>query len=101
MEKILRQFNPCEVDEYTLAEVKHFAELKYDEQQKIKGRIARDLARIGENAFMEQSAYDKLKAKYIVAHASKKKLAILELMRKTNCRLEITSSPSNNQACQI
>ena len=72
MEKLIRQFNACEVDEVTIAELKHFAEVKYDEQQKIKGRIARDLARIGENAFMESSAYDKLKAKYRAAHQSKK-----------------------------
>jgi len=43
MEQLIRMFNPQDVDPITIAEVKHFAQLKYDEQEKIKGQIARDL----------------------------------------------------------
>lgn len=86
MEKLIHMFDPNEVDAITISEVKHFAEMKYDEQLKIKGRIARDLARIGENAFQNPAAYRKLAAKYKAAHAGKKKLAILEKMKKVWCK---------------
>ena len=75
------------LDEVTLIELRHFIERKLDEQAKIKGQIARDLRRIGEWAFLEPTNYDKLKAKYRQRHwASRKKLAILENMRKENCK---------------
>lgn len=85
MEKLIRMFDPHEVDAITIAEVKHFAEVKYDEQEKIKGQIARDLARIGADAYCTSSAYRKLAAKYKAAHAGKKKLAILDMMRSKWC----------------
>ena len=88
MEKLIRLFDPREVDAITIAEVKHFAEVKYNEQEKIKGQIARDLARIGENAFQDTIAYRKLAAKYKAAHAGKKKLTILENMKKLWCKDE-------------
>ena len=88
MEKLIRMFDPHDVDPITIAEVKHFAQLKYDEQEKIKGQIARDLARIGEYAFQDPTAYTKLKGKYKAAHAGKKKLTILEHMKKLWCKDE-------------
>ena len=88
MEKLIRLFDPREVDAITIAEVKHFAEVKYNEQEKIKGQIARDLARIGENAFQDPAAYTKLKGKYKAAHAGKKKLTILDNMKKVWCKCE-------------
>ena len=72
------------LDEWTAAELQSFIERKLDEQARIKGQIARDLDRIGEYAFMEPSAYDQLEAKY-KARGYRKKLAILDLMRKENC----------------
>ena len=63
-----------DVDPITRAEVKRFAELKYDEQMKFKGQIARDLKKFGEYGFMQASAYTALKQKYLRAHAGKKKL---------------------------
>lgn len=85
MDSLIRMFDPREVDSVTIAEVKHFAQLKYDEQAKLKGQIARDLARIGENAFQNPAAYRKLTAKYKAAHAGKKKLGILSMMKKIWC----------------
>lgn len=86
MESILRLFDPHYVDAITITEVKQFAEAKYEEQEKIKGQIARDLTKMSENAFMTPSAYSKLSAKYKAANASKKKLAILEQMKERNCQ---------------
>ena len=86
MESIMRLFDPRYVDAITIAEVKQFAEAKYEEQEKIKGDIARDLAKMSVNAFMTPSAYSKLKAKYKAANAGKKKLAILEQMKERNCQ---------------
>lgn len=86
MESILRLFDSRYVDAITIAEVKQFCEIKYEEQEKIKGQIARDLARMSENAFMTPSAYSKLSAKYKAANAGKKKLAILEQMKERNCQ---------------
>lgn len=85
MDSLIRMFNPQDVAPITIAEVKHFAQLKYDEQEKIKGQIARDLNRIGENAWKDPTAYTKLKAKYKAAHAGKKKLTILERERIKWC----------------
>ena len=72
------------LDNWTAAELYRFIERKLDEQAKIKGQIARDLNRIGEFAFLDPAAYDQLKAKYR-ARRNRKKLAILDLMRKENC----------------
>ena len=82
MDNLIRMLNPRDIDEVTLAEIRHFITLKLDEQAKIKGRIAHDLSRIGEYAFQEPSAYTKLKGKYRAAKSGKKKFAILELMRQ-------------------
>ena len=83
MEKLARQLNPYSVDPITLAEVRRFAQLKYEEQLKIKGKIAHDLKRIGgEDGFRNPRVYDELERKYRRAHASKKKLAILEMQRQ-------------------
>lgn len=86
MQSLLKLFDPKEIDSVTIAEVKHYAQLKYDEQAKIKGQIARDLERIGENAYCTPSAYTKLKGKYKAANAGKKKLEILDNMRKAWCQ---------------
>ena len=77
------------LDDWTAAELYRFIERKLDEQAKIKGQIARDLRRIGEMAFLDPSAYDQLKAKYKASRRlSRKKLAILELMRREQCKCE-------------
>ena len=73
------------LDEWTAAELHRFIERKLDEQARIKGQIARDLNRIGEYAFLDPAAYDQLEAKY-KARGYRKKLAILELMRRENCK---------------
>jgi len=86
MEKILRLLNPRDVDAVTIGEVKHFAERKYDEQLKLKGQIARDLSRLGEYAFQNPAAYDKLRRKYKAHWASKKKVAILDMMKEIWCK---------------
>ena len=85
MDKILRMLNPHDVDAITIAEVRHFAEKKYDEQLKIRGKIARDLRRIGENAWQDSAAYEQLRAKYKKSWTSTKKLAILDKMQKEWC----------------
>ena len=84
MEKILRQLNS--VDNITQKLVRHFAERELEQVTKINGRIARDLEKFGDYAFLDSTAYDKLKEKYRRAHAGKRKLELLELMRKNNCR---------------
>ncbi len=71
-----------DLDKWTAAEVHRFIERKLDEQARIKGQIARDLRRVGEMAFLDPTAYDKLKSKY--RRQSRKKLAILELIRQEN-----------------
>ena len=75
-----------DLDEITLKELRVFIERKLDEQAKIKGQIARDLRRLGEWAFMDTRAYDQLKAKYSKNRTARKKLAILENMRKEYCQ---------------
>lgn len=82
LNKILRLFDPREVDAITIAELEHFAQMKYDEQMKIKGQIARDLARIGDKAFEDPAAYDKLRAKYKSRWTNTKRLAILDMMKR-------------------
>ena len=74
-----------DADEFTRAEVVRFVELKLDEATKIRGQIAKDLRRIGTDAFRDARAYRKLKEKYLRSHQSRKKLAILELERRTWC----------------
>jgi len=90
MEKILRLLNPCDADEVTIAEVKKFALLKYDEMIKIRGQIARDLSRLGVDAFRNPDAYNKLARKYKAAKqfGLKKKLAILDMDKKRWCCYE-------------
>lgn len=82
LDKILRLFDPREVDAITIAEVERFAQKKYDEQAKIKGQIARDLARISDTAFEDPAAYDKLRAKYKSRWTNTKRLAILDMMER-------------------
>ena len=84
MEKLIRQLNT--VDSVTRREIEFFIERKLEEQTKIKGRIAKDLRRLGEDAFTEPRAYDKLREKYLRAHAGRKKLEILEMERRTWCK---------------
>ena len=84
MEKLIRQLN--NVDSVTRREIEFFIERKLEEQTKIKGRIAKDLRRLGEDAFTEPRAYDKLREKYLRAHAGRKKLEILEMERQTWCK---------------
>ena len=84
MEKLIRQLGAA--DSVTHKLVKHFMEAKLAEVEKINGRIARDLDKFGEYAFLDTAVYDKLKEKYKRAHAGKRKLELLELMRKHNCR---------------
>ena len=77
------------LDDWTAAELHRFIERKLDEQAKIKGQIAKDLRRLGDMAFLDPTAYDQLKAKYKASRRlSRKKLAILELMRREQCKCE-------------
>ena len=77
------------LDDWTLAEIRAYVERKLDDHQRIRGQIARDLNRFGEMAFLDPSAYDKLKAKYRASRrVSRKKLAVLDLMRKEQCKCE-------------
>lgn len=82
LSKILRLFDPRDVDAITIKEVEQFAQKKYDEQAKIKGQIARDLSRISDRAFEDPAAYDKLRAKYKARWTNAKKLAILDMMKR-------------------
>lgn len=77
------------LDDWTLTEIRSYVERKLDDHQRIRGQIARDLNRFGEMAFLDPSAYDKLKAKYKArSNVSRKKLAVLDLMRKEQCKCE-------------
>ena len=77
------------LDTWTPAEIRSYVERKLEDHQRIRGQIARDLNRIGEMAFLDPSAYDKLKAKYKArSNVSRKKLAVLDLMRKEQCKCE-------------
>lgn len=82
LNKILRLFDPHDVDHITIAELEQFAQKKFDEQLKIKGQIARDLARISDRAFEDPAAYDKLRAKYKSRWTNSKRLAILDMMKR-------------------
>lgn len=74
------------LDAETISEIRAFIERKIDEHHSIRGQIARDLNRLGEMAFLDPKAYDKLEAKYRARSFAEKTLAILKLMRKENCR---------------
>ena len=77
------------LDPITQKEIDFFRERKVDEHTKIRGQIARDLRRLGgDYAFLEPAFYDKLKEKYRRAHAGKKKLTILDIMKIEWCRAE-------------
>lgn len=77
------------LDSWTAAELQRFIERKLDDHRRIRGQIAKDLRRIGEMAFLDPTSYLKLKAKYKAGkRLSRKKLAILELMRKEQCKCE-------------
>ena len=77
------------LDTWTLAEIRSYIERKLEDHAKLRGQIARDLNRIGEMAFLDPSAYDKLKAKYKArSNVSRKKLAVLDLMQKEQCKCE-------------
>ena len=82
MNKILSMFDPCYTDPVTIAELKRFAEKKYDEQAKLKAKIVRDLRRISDNAWQDPAAYDKLRAKYRAQWTGRKKIAILDMMKE-------------------
>ena len=86
MEKFFLQLKSA--DSITQKLVRHFAERELEQVAKINARIARDLEKFGDYAFLDSTAYDKLKEKYRRAHAGKRKLELLELMRKNNCRGE-------------
>ena len=74
-------------DAITRREIEFFVERKDTEQQKIRGQIARDLRRRGgEYGFLDASNYRVLREKYLRGHQSKKKLAILEMMKSEECR---------------
>lgn len=76
-----------DADKFTRAEILRFAEHKLDEATKIRGQIAKDLKRLGGDfGFEKPDVYSKLKDKYIRAHQSKKKLAILEQERRRWCK---------------
>lgn len=82
LNKLSRLFDPRDVDAITIAEVERFLQAKYDEQAKIKGQIARDLARIGDRAFEDPAAYKQLRAKYKARWTNTKRLAILDMMER-------------------
>ena len=74
-------------DEITRKEIEFFLERKETEHGKICGQIARDLRRIGgEYGFLDERNYRLLREKYLRAHQSKKKLAILENMKVEWCK---------------
>lgn len=77
------------LDTWTLAEIRSYVERKLEDHRRLRGQIARDLDRIGEMAFLTPTAYDQLKAKYRASNrVSRKKLAVLDLMRKEQCKCE-------------
>lgn len=82
LDKLIRLFDPRDVDAITITEVERFAQKKYDEQMKLKGQIARDLARISDTAFEDPAAYKQLRAKYKSRWTNTKRLAILDMMER-------------------
>lgn len=87
MEKFLRQLNSA--DSLTQKLVKHFAETQLDKVQRINGRIARDLNKFGDYAFLDPNAYEKLREKYLRGHKGRQWLELLDLMKNQNCKGEI------------
>lgn len=86
MDKISLELRDADI--ITRAEIMRFIEKKNDEAAKIKGQIGRDLRRIGGDfGFKQPDVYTKLKDKYIRAHQSRKKLAILEMERQKWCKV--------------
>ena len=83
---IIERLSLLELDAVTAKELSRFSERKLDEQERIKGQIARDLRRIGEMAFLDPTAYDQLKDKYRRRWTNTKKITILEDMRRRYCR---------------
>ena len=83
---IIERLSLLDLDAVTVKELVRFIERKLDERDKIKGRIARDLRRIDEMAFLDPTAYDQLKAKYRRRWTNTKKITILEDMRNRYCR---------------
>ena len=86
MEKLFRQLNPDNLDSVTLKLIRHFVEVKREEVRKINSRIARDLNKLGDYAFLEPHAYEKLREKYRRAHKSRQWLELLDRMKKQNCK---------------
>ena len=82
---IMQRLSLLDLDAVTVKELVCFIERKLDEQERIKGQIAKDLRRIGEMAFLDPTAYDQLKAKYRTRWTNTKKITILEDMRKRYC----------------
>ena len=78
MEKLFRTLMAPDMDVYSRAEVMRYAEKIIDEHIKIRGQIARDLSRLGVDAWREDSAYRKLKAKYLAHHQSKRNWRFLK-----------------------
>ena len=83
---ILSKLGLLDLDAVTVKELVCFIERKLDEQERIKGQIAKDLRRIGEMAFLDPTAYDQLKAKYRRRWTNTKKITILEDRRRRYCR---------------
>ena len=77
-------------DAVTRREIEHFINRKENEFDKIGGQIARDLRRLGgDYAFRDAANYRTLEQKYRRSWASKKKLAILEMMKEKWARAEV------------
>ena len=83
---IMQRLSLLDLDAVTVKELVRFIERKLDEQERIKGQIAKDLRRIGEMAFLDPTAYDQLKAKYRTRWTNTKKITILEDMRRHYCK---------------
>lgn len=79
----LERFDPI-----TRREILFFIERKEAEFDKLSGQIARDLRRIGEDAFRVADNYTKLARKYRNARAGTKKLLILEMMKEKWAEVE-------------
>ena len=86
MDSVDLVLNSSDIDDITKAEIRHAVEVKLKEFHKFSGQISRDLFKIGEYAFQDADAYKKLRAKYRVAHAGRKKLAILDIMQRKWCK---------------
>ncbi|MBR4382665.1 MAG: hypothetical protein IKP64_03815 [Selenomonadaceae bacterium] len=54
---IMQRLSLLDLDAVTVKELVCFIERKLDEQERIKGQIAKDLRRIGEMAFLDPTAF--------------------------------------------